>query len=125
MTFGHLGNLLEDAEYLNYHIQLLLHRWLYRDLSSRVLATASADVLDAIYLRFPHPLLPADLRYNPQFINRWLHHNMTDNENDSQSSVINQMISNQLKLAGISFPTKLSWTSRCNNNGDEYDDYNQ
>lgn len=73
-----LANFLEDDDYFNYNLNFLLQRWLYRDLANKVLSQLSDELVETIYLRIPHPILPEHLRHNEAFMVRWLQRNLPE-----------------------------------------------
>jgi len=50
-----LANFLEDDSYFDGLVKLLLDRWFYRDLSTKVMSQLSVDIARCIYLYLPLP----------------------------------------------------------------------
>jgi len=103
-----LADYLEDHDYFDHNLRLLLQRWLYRDLVTKVMPQLNSDLVETIYLHIPHPLLPEKLRHNPRFLTRWLKDNAKHAVSNFTSGVYTTEIAD-IELADGVWSTKFEY----------------
>lgn len=111
-----LANWLEDDDYMQALIQLVIESWLQMQPMIRQLLfdELSDDIIRTISLQLPHAVLPDRLRHNANFIKLWLDFNVAKfctggrgpQGNSSDNSDRNRYDDEwTMELAGVKFPT--------------------